>query len=527
MPLPSSSSRAPRPPSARIARPGPRAHLLTAAALLLSFASPFGSLSASASPIDDPHVGGIGFSGPTSDDLSALYWNPAALGLGVGRRITVAATGHLGSITGSRAPIDPVTGQPGGSRVFPSVRGRTDLLPRSFPLGPGGFLALASNIGHRVTFAGGVYTPFAQRSEFPAANDGSQPLRYQAVSTEMSTVALSPAISVLLGAGVRVGLAPAFLLTRGRIVVDRDTGSPSGSTGAARMCGATPCGAEHEAAAARYVIESDTGFFDRAFSFTLAVGVHLNRPLWSVGLSFTSKPLGTRDGIEWEGRQSRIELPERLRASTTLCPTALDPCVSTRVVLRLPTQLTVGVERHLTPRWDVALIVRWLDLSIHDQIAIRAIGPAGGSLRNAGLPEELLLHRGMQDVLDVRLRSLFRLGDRIDIAISLRGETASVPDEAVTAAAPGGRVIEPSLALRLRVSPLITLSAGYALTFMPTVNANPSVFDPGAAATCEAAGGDLDSEACQRRQRGQAGPSAAGRYGALTHGFGLSTALIW
>src|SRR5438128_4562303 len=37
--------------------------------------------SAVAVPLDDPNVGGIGFSGPTTGDPAAVYWNPAALGL--------------------------------------------------------------------------------------------------------------------------------------------------------------------------------------------------------------------------------------------------------------------------------------------------------------------------------------------------------------------------------------------------------------------------------------------------------------
>src|SRR4051812_41644048 len=52
----------------------PLATLLAAAALATV------PRSARAVPIDDPDIGGIGFSGPTTGDLAAGYWNPAAPG---------------------------------------------------------------------------------------------------------------------------------------------------------------------------------------------------------------------------------------------------------------------------------------------------------------------------------------------------------------------------------------------------------------------------------------------------------------
>ena len=167
--------------------------------------------------------------------------------------------------------------------------------------------------------------------------------------------------------------------------------------------------------------------------------------------------------------------------------------------------------------------LRWLHLSTHESVAIRAVGPAGGSLRTAGLPDDLVLYRGLQDVLDVRLRTVIKLGDRIDIAATLRGETAAVTDADLSAGAMGGRIIEPSLAVRARLTTHFVVTAGYALSLMPTVdNTGNSRFDPTANAACEATGGHLDAEPCVKRQRGLAGPTAAGRYRAHTHAFGLS-----
>jgi long-subunit fatty acid transport protein len=475
---------------------------------------------ARATPLDDPHIGGIGFSGPASDDLSALYWNPAALGLSSGTRFQASLTGQSGSRTVERAPIDPSTGQPGGSRAYAPVTGRADRFPVGF--GPGSFLAVAYTVANRATLGFGTYTPFVMKEKFPAAADGSEPARYHAVEIDLSTIALSPAVSVRVAGGLRVGIATGFLLSNGRVVVDHDTGSPSGSAGQSRMCGDAPCGAENPAAAARYSVVSNTGFFNSAFSFTLGFGLHYDRPRWAAGIGYNSSPIGDRKTVEIEATATRINLPPRLGAGATVCPPGLDPCVTSLLAYRIPTTVSAGFDLHLTPRWDLGVQGRWLDLSVHDAIRVRTVGPAGGALRSAGLPEQLPLHRGLQDVFELRLRGILKLGARLQIAAGVRGETAAVPKDSMSPAVFGGAVIEPSLGVRVRLHRRFAIAAGYALALSPTVSTDHSVFDPSANAACETAGGDLDAPACAKRQQGEARPTAAGSYRAITQTFGLS-----
>src|SRR6185436_5173190 len=78
---------------------------------------------AQAGPLDDPHVGGVAFVGPTQAGLASIYWNPAALGLEGGNHVALVGTGALTDVTVNRNPIDPSTGAPGGGFAPGSASG--------------------------------------------------------------------------------------------------------------------------------------------------------------------------------------------------------------------------------------------------------------------------------------------------------------------------------------------------------------------------------------------------------------------
>jgi long-subunit fatty acid transport protein len=487
-------------------------------ALALALALPAASSRLSASPLDDPHIGGIGFSGPAAPEISSIYWNPAAVGLVTGNQAMVGGTGRFSALGLARAPIDPTTGLPGGDRTFAPASGKSRLHPASWPLGPGGFLGLAASVGTRFTFALATYSPFNQQVRWSPAADGSEPARYHAVSTDLRNLALVPAVSIRLGGGVRFGAAPGFLLSLGRLVVDEDTAlQRPGPT----ACQSAPCGVENPAAAARYDVSSGFRLLDGSLSLTVAGGLHVDRPKWMFGVAFISRPLGTREGVEIKGRATSIRPPPS--GNGPLCPAeATASCLWSQAVYQLPDTLTAGLDLRIKRRWLVGGMLRWLNLSRHDAIRIRVVGPAISSLRNLSLPEELVLHRGLRDVFDIRGRAVFQLREGIELAAVLRAESSAVRPESLSAGFVDGAKLEPALAARVRVASGFSLTAGYAFTFVPTVEASRSVFDPGAELACQQAGGDLASEPCRKRQAGQARPTAAGRYNLHTHSFSLT-----
>jgi long-subunit fatty acid transport protein len=193
-----------------------------------------------------------------------------------------------------------------------------------------------------------------------------------------------------------------------------------------------------------------------------------------------------------------------------------------RLTYRLPDVLTAGATWHMTSRWDLTAILRWMTWSRHDRLSMRLVGPAPDRLGAAGLTDQVVLHRGFRDTFDVRLRAIVTLAGRLRLAFTLRSETSAVPATAVNPGAVDGLKLEPAIAARLRITSSFILAAGYAITFIPEVGTGRSTFDPTAVGACNDAGGDLASTACQARRAGTARPTASGRYSQTSHAFSLA-----
>ena len=466
--------------------------------------------------LDDPNVGGVGFGGPTTGDLTAIYWNPAALGLMTGGQAMLGVSAWRSSLSVRRAPID-AAGAPGGSRAFLPVTGHSTHNPVSWPPGPGTFVAVGAAVGNRFTLALAVYTPSFERASYPATADGEQPTRYHAVEIDLRNVALVPALAFRVGSDLRIGVAPGFLFSTGRLVFDEDTALTSPPP----MCGAQACPAESAAAAARYDVGSGLGVFQSTLSYTVAGGLHYRRGNVEVGLSVSSRPLAnTGGGVEVQADRTSVTPPARLGPGTVVCPPDHpNGCVSAHIRYDLPDIFTVGFNWHATPRLTLTTIIRWLTFSRHDQIDIRVVGPANGSLRTAGLPERLVLYRGFQDVIEGRLRVEREMAPWLRLGAALRAETGAVPRSRLSPAAVGGPALEPAVMAELRVGNWLRLTGGYALTVMPSTGTGESVFDPTAATACasDKVGGDLTDPSCAKRISGAARPTAAGSYGLTQH----------
>jgi hypothetical protein len=479
--------------SERRGRRDARALALLAAATLILVAS-----RASASPIDDPFVTGMSFSGPTSGDLGAIYWNPAALGLMRGFQLMVAGTARWSSVGVSSTSA----GQPAGSATAADLR-----QPFQWPPGPGAYMALGYG-SDRFTLAFATYMPYLEQIHFPISTAGDEPTRYQMLSMDLRNLALVPALAIRLGNDLRIGLSSGFLFSTGSLSFAEDLN-----------------GQRSPATDARYDIDSGQGIGDAKFSVTLGGGIYWRHKNLEIGVSYQSHPLGGQvAGVEVAGDNTTVTLPPGQPGGgvpVTCGGGQSSRCVFGDIAYRLPDVFIAGATWHLRPGLELDVMARWLWTHEHDRIDIRLVGPP---LEAQNLPEHIVLYRGFHDVVDTRARIAYWWRERLRIGGELRVENGAVDSNAVNAAAVDGFQIEPVILAELRLGRRFWLGAGYGITIMPSVTVTNSIFDPDAAGACRGDNYDLANVdgACQKRANGTARPSANGTYTSLVQDFGLT-----
>jgi len=459
---------------------------------------------AQAAPLDEPFVGGLGFNGPTAANLGAVYWNPAALGLVRGFQVMVGGTMHLSRISVNRTGVNGA-GQPDPALPPMATATARDLSqPFQWPPGPGSFFALSTDLGgDRFTLGFAMYEPFLEQVHFTANPDDAT--RYHRIDADLRNLALVPALSIRFGSDLRVGVAPGFMFSTGRLSFAEQTvpGSETASTDA------------------RYDLASGQSLGDARFSVTLGGGIYFRRKTVEFGISYSSRPLGTDvAGVEVAADKTRVTRPAG--GGPITCPSGqADRCVFGDIVYRLPDVWIAGVAWHPRPGAEIAVMARWIWFHLQDRIDVRLTSPA---LQAAGLPDHIVFHRGFKDVWDGRVRFAYWIKERLRLGAALRLETSAVAANDVNPGAVDGFKIEPMIMAELRISRGFSLSAGYGFSYMPPVTAHPSSFDPAAAAACDAAQvqGDLRDPSCQARQQGRARPTADGRYARTVSDFSAS-----
>ncbi len=452
----------------------------------------------SGGPLDDSHVADTGFSGPTTGDLTAVYWNPAGLGLLQGPQLMLGGAIAATSVSVNRTSIDPQTGTNPGSLAFPTATGSALAQPLRWPPGPQSFMAVGIGIGHRFGIAVALYSPFSTRLTMQPSADGQEPTRYHLVSMELDHIALTPAIAIHASDSIQLGVATGFLFPTAHLVFDQD---------AALLDPSLAAGVENPAAAARYNMATQ-GLL--APSYLITAGGDYRRGRLALGFAYTSAPLGTGGAVTLPLENVQITLPPAL-ADQTLCVNRAGNCVVGQMTYHLPSIYTLGASWQVARYWSLTGIARWLRYGGSDNITIVLSGPAAQPMLGTVLPNQMVLYQGFVDSFDLRARLAYATKD-FRVGGTFRVETSAVPPANVNAAAIDGTKLEPSLAADVHIWRQTRLGVSYAFLWMLPVATGASVFNPAAVAACNAAGGDLTNPACQERMNGQAQPSAAGTY---------------
>src|SRR5437016_5993311 len=121
----------------------------------------------------------------------------------------IAGTMRYTTTDVTRTPLDPTTG---GSLPAVSASARNLMQPFQWPLGPGAFLGIASDLGgDRFALGFATYMPYVQQIQYALSPAGDEATRYHALTIDLRNLALVPALSIRFGNDFRVGLAPGFL----------------------------------------------------------------------------------------------------------------------------------------------------------------------------------------------------------------------------------------------------------------------------------------------------------------------------
>jgi len=208
-------------------------------------------------------------------------------------------------VTVDRAPIDPVTGQPGGTASFPSASGRGFEQPIAWPPGPGGFLGVGAGVARRFALAIATYTPFSQKLSF----DVTTPTRYHLVSVDSRSSRWCAGWH--RSDGFAAGrCCPGLLFSYGHLVFDETQHSALRRRTPQRR--------------RRYDLATDG---TQAPSYFVVGGIHYRRGAWEAGLAYASAPLGSDGRSSWPWNAEVT--PPSSTATSDLCSTiGPRPCVS-------------------------------------------------------------------------------------------------------------------------------------------------------------------------------------------------------
>ena len=457
------------------------------------------------SPLEDATLGGAVFTGPTHPHSTAIYVNPAALGLASqGTHVAADFSLRLDQLHIERIMRD----QNGSGQNAPTVDAVT--------LAPGGSLAVY-NVGGKVSAGAAVGIPMNE--DFIADRPE---LGYHVLGGHHRRLAwLTLAISFRLSRRIYLGTGLSLTTTSFELSFLRDTALEGGSDdidGVASDCNGSPCGIENPDAAERFDVDVGTpgALATQNVGFNGGLVYRVSREWW-VGLGIQS-PAGFGSALSLQGKVNITPAPRDTRGPEPR--EAVE--ANAEVVYRLPQTFALGVRGQIWRNYQLIAAVHWQTYSRHDEFDLRIFGPK----TDARTPEWYPRYRGMRDVLVLQGGLEGKAGGRARIGGRLRFESGATATDAHSPL----QIAGPNLSLigggewRPGGSGFV-ISGSYGLTWFPSTDVTTSLFEPGDYLDC--VDSEFDIESCTAAAQGRAIPSAAGTYGRLSHAARLSLRYHW
>lgn len=372
---------------------------------------------------------------PTTNNLSAIYYNPGALSLGSGTRLMIDATLAHRSVDYTRpeaAISSPGAGTP--NDIFGANSGTATL--RNFAGSP--FIALASDFGvPELTVAFGLYVPFgggaswdendaitpAQSAQYPGVIDGQQ--RWWSIDSSLKAIYMTLAASYKVSDQLHIGVSFNRVSTsidtiRARTVPAPETDDIVGPSG---------------------LVEGRSYLSASAADYSVGFGL-VYKPTQSLrfGYSYQSQP-----GF------GEIRLKGDLKVTDHIAQR--DPAAS-GLLMSLPDIHRLGMQYGEKRKWQVRLFADYVRWSVFDRQCL--VNNPEGECDEQSIT--LNIQRDWHDAFGVRLGGSYWISDPVELyagfgydanAASDRGADPSLFDMDKLSVALGARLSLLKNAMRL------------------------------------------------------------------------------
>ena len=412
---------------------------------------------------------------PTSDNLSAIYYNPAALTLGSGTRLMIDGTLAHRSVDYIRpesAIASPGDGTP--NDVLYANSGTAKL--RNFAGAP--FFSVASDFGiPKLTVAFGFYAPFGggaswskndqvtdnQRLLYPGAQDGQQ--RWWSIDSSLKAIYLTLAAAYKFSDQLSVGLSVNRVSTSIDTVRARTVPAPETDN---LVMGDAP-------------VEGRS--FLNAASDTYSVGLGIlyqPSPKMRIGYSYQSQP-----GF------GEMRLKGQLKVTDHL---SVNKPQNSALLMSLPDIHRLGFQYGDLKSWELRVFADYVRWSVFDRQCLLSDPEGDCDLNDPIAPITLNINKGWQDAFGLRLGGSYWLSEAAELYLGGGYDANAAPDQGVDpslfdmdklSAAIGARISFADQAMRVgltftqviyfsREIPVVTNEAGVSSNGFEGVSAGPS-----------------------------------------------------
>lgn len=364
---------------------------------------------------------GNAFAGATAgaEDISYMFFNPASLARHGGYQAETVASGifaesDAGSASGVDLAGNPISGTAGGDAAVDAV------LPAFYA---------SAQVTEQIFLGLGINAPFGLKTSYDEQWIG----RYHALTSELATINLNPAIAYRINDWISVGAGLQAQYADARLTNAIDTGSlaglPDGGTPAQDSFGE---------------VEGD----DWAFGYTLGLLIEPNDRT-RVGVGFRSQIVHE---IEGDADFNLSPAGQAIRASTgAFTDTDATADVTT------PASISFGVYHEVTENLALMGEFSWTDWSTFKELRIQFDNP---------VQADSVTVEAWDDAVFGALGATYRINDALKVRGGLAFDESPVPDGTRTPRIPDGDRYWVSIGASYTPAPWLEVSAGYTHIFV-------------------------------------------------------------